>query len=129
MKAQIAPMRNPDNIAVLTRAYALVESLYESPLAVRGRRTPGLSPQLFRSAGSIPYNIAEGAALDDAGFVKHLTIAIGSANEAEKQLRMAHRFKLLGRRDGWHVKEVIEIRKMTIGLRKSVLRNIKDDRR
>ena len=72
-------MRNPDNIAVLARAYALVLSIHKSPLRARGRRSPGLSSQLLRSISSIPFNIAEGAALDDPGFAHHLTIAIASA--------------------------------------------------
>ena len=115
-------MRNPDNIAVLSRAYALVLSIHKSPLRARGRRSPGLSSQLLRSSSSIPFNIAEGAALDDPGFVHHLTIAIASANEAEKQIRLAHDLEMLGQDGDWHLTEIVEVRKMMIGLRKSVLR-------
>jgi four helix bundle protein len=115
-------MRNPDNIAALARAYALALSIHKSPLRARGRRSPGLSSQLLRSISSIPFNIAEGAALDDPGFVHHLTTAIGSANEAEKQLQMAHELEMLGPEGNWHLTEIVEVRKMIIGLRKSVLR-------
>ena len=115
-------MRNPDNIDALTRAYALVLSVHKSPLRARGRRSPGLSSQLLRSISSIPFNIAEGAALDDPGFVHHLTIAIASANEAEKQLRLAHEMEMLGPVGAWHLTEIVEVRKMMIGLKKSVLR-------
>ena len=117
-------MRNPDNIDVLQRAYALVLSIHKSPLRARGRRSPGLSSQLLRSISSIPFNIAEGAALDDPGFVSHLTTAIGSANEAEKQLHLAHEMEMLGQDGDWHLTEIVEVRKMMIGLKKSVLRNM-----
>ena len=115
-------MRNPQNLDVLARANALVLSLHRSPLSKSGKRAPGLSAQLLRSVSSIPWNIAEGAAHDDPGFVRHLTIAIASANEAEQQLRLAHALELLGADGDWHLTEIVEIRQMTIGLRKSVLR-------
>ena len=115
-------MRNPQNLAVLPRANALVLSLHRSPLRVRGRRAPGLSAQLLRSASSIPWNIAEGAAHDDPAFVRYLTTAIASANEAEQQLQLAHALDLLGDDGDWHLTEIVELRKMMIGLRKSVLR-------
>ncbi|MEQ1692008.1 MAG: four helix bundle protein [Gemmatimonas sp.] len=115
-------MRNPKTLAVLPRANALVLSLYRSPLRASGKLAPGLSAQLLRSVSSIPWNIAEGAALADPGFVRHLTIAIASANEAEQQIELAHELDVLGADGDWHLTEIVEIRKMMIGQRKSVLR-------
>src|SRR6187431_2120982 len=117
-------MRNPDNLHVLTRADALVLSLHRSPLRFHGRRAPGLHAQLLRAAGSIAFNIAEGAALEDRGFVRHLTIAIASSNEAERQLRLANGLDLLGPDGDWQRREIIEVRKMMLGLKKSVLRRL-----
>ena len=77
---------------------------------------------------SIPWNIAEGSAHDDPGFVRHLTIAIASANEAEQQLVLAHTLELLGTEGSWHVTEIVEIRRMLIGLRKAVLRKAQPTR-
>ena len=120
--AATCSVRNPQNLTVQTRANALVLSLHQSPLRVRGRRAPGLSAQLLRSVSSIPWNIAEGAAQDDRGFVRHLTIAIASANEAEQQIQLAHALELLGAHGDWHLTEIVEIRRMLIGLQKAVLR-------
>ena len=113
-------MRNPQNLAVLPRANALVLSLHRSPLRARGRRAPGLSAQLLRSVSSIPWNIAEGSAHDDPAFARYLTIAIASANEAEQQLQLAHALDVLGDDGDWYLTEIVEIRKMMIGLRKAV---------
>ena len=117
-------MRNPNNLDVLARAKALVLSLHLSPLRQRGRRAPGLSAQLLRAAGSIQWNIVEGAALDDPDFARHLEVAIASANEVEHQLQLAHALDLLGAEGDWHLQEIVEVRRMTIGLRKSVLRRM-----
>lgn len=54
------------------------------------RRLPGLASQLRRSLASIPANIAEGAGqLSQAQFNRYLTIALGSAREAEYHLLLA----------------------------------------
>ena len=121
-------MRNPNNLDVLVRAKALVLSLHKSPLRRRGRRSPGLSAQLLRSVGSVQWNIAEGAALDDAKFASQLETAIASSIEAEHQLELAHELDMLGPDGDWHLTEIVEVRKMTIGLRKAVLRRLESDR-
>lgn len=117
-------MRNPNNLDVLVRAKALVLSVYKSPLRKRGREAPGLSSELLRSLGSMQWNIVEGAALDDPRFASQLETAIASAYEAEKQLQLAHELGLLGPDGDWHLTEIVEIRKMTFGLKKSVLNRI-----
>lgn len=70
------------------------------------------------------WNIAEDAALDDPAFARHLMIAIGSANEAEQQLLLAHSLDALGVNADWYLTEIVEVRKMTIGLRKTVVKRI-----
>lgn len=103
-------------------------SLHKSPLRRRGRRSPGLSAQLLRSVGSVQFNIAEGASLDDAKFVTHLETAIASADEAEHQIELAHGMDMLGPEGSWHLTEIVEVRKMTIGLKKTVLQRLQATR-
>jgi hypothetical protein len=62
--------------------------------------------------------------LDDPGFVSHLTTAIGSANEAEKAAAPGARNGDAWQDGDWHLTEIVEVRKMMIGLKKSVLRKM-----
>ncbi len=118
-------MHNPNNLRVLTRAFALVVAIHKSTFqqsARVGRRAPGLSGQLLRSATSISANIVEGADKQSAAqFAHYLATAIGSANETEHHLELAVALELFPT-DGQHfIAEVREIRKMLHGLRKRVL--------
>lgn len=55
----------------------------------------GLTNQVRRSAFSIPSNIAEGSAKSsNRDFKRYLEIALGSAFEAETQLRIAERLEM-----------------------------------
>ena len=59
-----------------------------------------LGSQIFRSAWSIPSNIAEGRGrLSKPDNVRHLTIARGSLEELESHLEMAVEFELLKAED------------------------------
>lgn len=66
----------------------------------------GLSPQMQRSAVSVPSNIAEGAGRSTkADFAKFLDITQGSLNELETQLILAHRLGYI---------EMIKVDKMQV---------------
>jgi len=57
----------------------------------------GLTSQIRRAAGSIPSNIAEGAARNtDKEFIQFLYIALGSASEVRTQLIIAQRLQYSG---------------------------------
>jgi four helix bundle protein len=79
--------------------------------------------QILRAAESIPTNIVEGCfAASQKDFARFLEISIKSAGEVEYQLQLAHDSGVLGYRN-WRslTAETIEVRRMTIGLRKRVL--------
>ena len=80
-------------------------------------------PQLARAAESIATNIVEGCgAASQKEFARYLDISIKSANETEHHLLTARdRGALPADRWASLSAEVIEIRRMSYGLRKKVL--------
>jgi len=85
-----------------------------------------LRNQMIRSAESIADNIAEGAgAATSAEFARYLDMAIKSSSELENQVERSHRSELI--RDGELAElttKVCTVRKMTWGLRKTVLGDV-----
>ncbi|HEY9225348.1 MAG TPA: four helix bundle protein [Gemmatimonadaceae bacterium] len=82
-----------------------------------------LRNQMIAAAESIADNIAEGCgAATSAEFARFLDMSIKSTSELENQLERGHGYKVL-RTDEWrkHVDEVCLVRKMTWGLRRTVL--------
>lgn len=82
----------------------------------------GLTSQIRRCAVSIPSNIAEGSARttkkDSSRF---LSIALGSLAELETQLIISKKLNYLSDSDlNELISELISIRRMTLGLRKSI---------
>jgi four helix bundle protein len=76
------------------RAFELAQTLSEDVHrlipAIHPRKAPGLRSQLCRAVGSIPANIAEGAAADTpAEYSRFLRYALKSANECAIHLRLA----------------------------------------
>jgi four helix bundle protein len=86
------------------------------------KRSRRLADQLERSVESIGDAIAEGRGRStDKDFANFLTTAISSANEAEHQLQRALDRDILTEDEHRSLTDnVIEIRKMLIGLRKRV---------
>lgn len=85
-----------------------------------------LKTQISRSSESIPNNIVEGCyAATQKEFARFLDISIKSSGETEYQLQQARDFGLLGDRD-WRAMsaETVEVRRMLVGLRKKILRDI-----
>ena len=84
------------------------------------KKSHRLAEQLERAIESIGDVIAEGRGrATDKDFANFVTTAIGSANEAEHHLERAHDGGVLT--EGEHrslTDDVIEVRKMLIGLRK-----------
>ena len=78
--------------------------------------------QLFRAVDSIVLNLSEGAGKHSPnGFAYFLEIAISSCNEVEVQLELAIEYGALPQGATVLLDRVIEVRKMSIGLKKAVL--------
>ena len=79
--------------------------------------------QIRRAAESIASNIVEGcAAASRREFARYLDISIKSSSEADYQLQLARDLGVM-RYDTWKplAREVVELRKMLWGLRRTVL--------
>jgi four helix bundle protein len=89
------------------------------------RRADMILDQLWRAASSISANIAEGAAQDShRQFARYLTIALGSANEAESHLSLASQAGLLDPVTGQRmIGEIGEIKRMLWVFRDRVRRD------
>lgn len=122
-------MRDFRGLAVWRKAHALTLNVRR---ATRGFQRAGSGPlqsQIIRSSESIPTNIVEGCfAASQKEFARYLDISIKSSGETEYQLQQAHDRGLLGERD-WRTMsaETVEVRKMLIGLRKKILRDLSED--
>ncbi|MGK2934781.1 MAG: four helix bundle protein [Gemmatimonadaceae bacterium] len=79
--------------------------------------------QILRAVESIPTNIVEGCfAASQKDFARFLDVSIKSAGEVEYQLQLAHDSGVLRYRNWRSLSaETVEVRRMTIGLRKKVL--------
>lgn len=86
------------------------------------RLSPGMRNQMLRAVNSIALNLAEGAGYQSpAKTATFCTIAIGSCNEVELQLRLARALDAVPADFDSLIDEVVEIRRMTYGFRKRVL--------
>jgi four helix bundle protein len=84
-------VRDYRSLIVWERAHALTLSVFEATHRFPGIERFGLAAQLRRASASIGSNIAEGCGRHStAEFVRFLTIAAGSASEAQYQLELAH---------------------------------------
>ena len=92
----LRPIRSHRDLIVWQRAKELAKpSLHVRRSLPRDLRFV-LGDQIFRSAWSVPSNIAEGRGrLSKPDNVRHLTIARGSLEELESHLEMAVEFELL----------------------------------
>jgi len=87
------PHKNP---AAWQKSMDLVERIYETTKTFPREEIYGLTSQLRRAAGSVPSNIAEGAAgRSSIQFKNYLSVAIGSLNEVDTQLEIARRIGYL----------------------------------
>ena len=84
--------RSYDDLEVFRRSFAVLKPIHELALTLPDYEKFDLATQMRRAAKSIPTNIAEGYARrrSPKEFCSFLAIAVGSANEMEVHLRIAH---------------------------------------
>ena len=116
---------NPHRLQVVQRAFVLsvdVHRMADRCQDAMARLSPGMRNQLLRAVNSIALNLAEGAGhQSSAKTASFCTVAIGSCNEVELQLRLARALDAIPSEFDPLIDEVIEVRRMAFGFRKHVL--------
>ena len=110
------------DLRVWQEAMALAEATYRLVAKLPRIGANGLTDQMWRSAISVPANIAEGYGRGSArSYVLFLKIARGSLNELETQILLAQRICLLdGSQTGPLISNIERISKMLNALIKSL---------
>ncbi|MDH5295479.1 MAG: four helix bundle protein [Acidimicrobiia bacterium] len=116
-------LRDFKKVVAWRRAHELALSLYRVTRSFPTEERYGLASQIRRAAVSIPSNIAEGAGRrTPADYARFIDIALGSTNEVEYQLLLAHQLGYIGGSEhAARARDVSEVRKMCIGLRSAIL--------
>ncbi len=115
-------MQDYKNITAWQKAHSLAISIYQVTAKFPNHELYGLTSQIRNASVSIPANIAEGCGRNgDAEFSRFLHFSLGSANEVEYYLLLAHDLKLLNDSDFERLnKQIDEIRRMLIVLIKKL---------
>ncbi len=113
-------MQDFHKLTVWQKAQTLALNVHRLTDLIPRRGNSGLVSQLRRAALSIPTNIAEGCGrASDSDFAKFVQIAIGSSSELECHLEFVAQAKLIpADRVKEYLPDVIEVRRMLIGLQK-----------
>lgn len=119
-------MHNYRRLAVWRKAHALTLNIRRSTRGFQRAGSGTLKAQITRSSESIPTNVVEGCfAATQREFARFLDISIKSTGEVEYQLQLARDYGLITQRDWLSlVQDTIEVRRMLVGLRKKVLRDL-----
>jgi four helix bundle protein len=118
-------MQDFKHIRAWQRAHALSIAVHKAARGFGRGGHANLKSQLTRAAESIGGTIVEGCgAATNKEFARYLDMSIKSANETEYHLIEAKDFGLISV-ELWQklTNETIEVRKMTYGNRKKVLKN------
>jgi len=119
-------MRPHEKLEVWRRGVDFVVDVYKATELFPREERFGLTSQIRRAAVSVPANIAEGAARQTPReFVNFLSIAQGSASEAETELLIALRLGYLSEQTHSSLRaELDELGRMLVGLSRRVKRNV-----
>ncbi len=115
-------VRTHRDLDVWKKSIDLVTLIYKYTAEYPKDEVYGLTSQIRRCAVSIPSNIAEGSARTTRKDFSHfLAIALGSVAELETQLIISRNLNFLSEAVlDELISELISIRRMTLGLRKSI---------
>ena len=115
-------VRTHRDLDVWKKTIDLVTLIYKYTAEYPKDEVYGLTSQIRRCAVSIPSNIAEGSArTTKKDFSYFLAIALGSVAELETQLIISRNLNFLSEAVlDELISELISIRRMTLGLRKSI---------
>ena len=116
-------MQDFRKLAVWQKAHALSVRIHQLTLAIPRSGYADLISQMRRAAESIAANIAEGAGRGtDADFARFIQMAIGSNSELESHLQFAFDIGMIpAALFDARLGEVVEVKKMLIGLWKKLL--------
>lgn len=119
-------VHNYRRLAVWRKAHALTLNIRRVTRGFQRVGSGTLKTQITRSSESIPTNIVEGCfAATQREFARFLDISIKSTGEVEYQLQLSRDYGLITQRDWLSlVEDTIEVRRMLVGLRKKVLRDL-----
>jgi four helix bundle protein len=120
-------MKTHKDLDVWKLSIDLVVKVYELTSQFPKEEKYGLINQMRKSSVSIPSNIAEGAARTSAKeFANFISISLGSLSELETQLIISEKLFFLNPKALENIMiDLTEIRKMLLGLRKSIVNKIK----
>ena len=105
-RAATLPINSHEDLEVWQMAMKLAEDCYKLSARFPAEERFGLTAQLRRAAVSVPSNIAEGfGRAQTAGFLQFLRIAQGSLREAETQVALAVRLRMVAVEDAHLAKE------------------------
>ena len=113
------------DLLVWQKAFDLSLAIYAATRAFPADERFGMTPELRKTARSVPYNIAEGHKRPTtADYLRFLGIAAGSGGELETQLLLAERLAYLTS-DQAHVllERYREVERMLAGLVRSLDRS------
>lgn len=115
-------MKTHHDLTVWKKSIDLVTAIYKIAEDYPKTELYGLTNQIRRAVVSVPSNIAEGAArTSHKDFLHFLSISLGSLSEVETQLVVSRNLNFLPNEQfEILISELTEIRKMIIGLKKSL---------
>jgi len=120
-------MKTHKDLDVWKRAIGLVVNVYQITSSFPKEEIYGLTSQLRRCSVSVPSNIAEGAGRSSfKEFSRFLSIALGSLAELETQIIISNRLDYVSNTAFENLLvDLTTVRKMTLGLKKSIDNKIK----
>ena len=119
---ELGVMETHRDLNVWKVAVDFVTTIYKTTGSFPPSELFGLTNQMRRAAVSIPSNIAEGAGRKSPKeFCQFLSFALGSIAELETQLIISGNLKYISQNHQDELlKTLLEIRKMTLGLKKVI---------